>query len=87
VGAPRERLEPFKVLAVKAAAQVAWGRPGFGMLLHGIYGRQALFLASHYDFWLAGPVEKPGSRPPIFDGSLRLVLRISGTSCYPDGPA
>src|SRR5271165_3803632 len=68
VGAPRERLEPFKVLAVKAAAQVARGRPGFGMLLDGTYGRQALFLASHYDFWLARPVEKLGSRPLTFDG-------------------
>src|SRR6516225_7547188 len=72
VGAPRERLDPFKVLVVKAAAQVARGRSGFGMLLDGTYGRHALFLASHYDFWLARPVEKPGSRPLTFDGFADL---------------
>jgi len=67
-GAPRERLEAFKVLAVEAAARVAQGRPGFGMLLDGTYGRQALFRAAHHDFWLARPIEKPGSRPLRFDG-------------------
>jgi 5-dehydro-2-deoxygluconokinase len=66
--APRARIEPFKVLAVEAAARVAQGRPGFGMLLDGTYGRQALFRAAHHDFWLARPIEKPGSRPLEFDG-------------------
>ncbi|HMA14808.1 MAG TPA: 5-dehydro-2-deoxygluconokinase, partial [Kiloniellaceae bacterium] len=42
VGAPRERIGAFKRLAVAAAAKVAGGRPGFGMLLDGTYGRQAL---------------------------------------------
>jgi 5-dehydro-2-deoxygluconokinase len=41
--APPERIPAFKQLAVRAAARVADGRPGFGMLLDGTYGRDALF--------------------------------------------
>lgn len=62
-GAPRERIEAFKRLAVDAAARVAAGRPGFGMLLDGVYGREALFRAADHGFWIGCPVEKPGSRP------------------------
>ena len=45
-GAPRERIGAFKLLAVEAAAQVADGRPGYGMLLDDNYGREALFAAA-----------------------------------------
>ena len=48
------RIRAFKVLAVKAAAQVADGRAGFGMLLDDKYGRDALF-----EF--AGARDSPGS--------------------------
>ena len=41
-GAPRARIGDFKVLAVAAATKVADGQPGFGMLLDGTYGREAL---------------------------------------------
>lgn len=64
----RERIDPFKTLAVRAAVQVARDRPGFGMLLDGTYGRHALLAASHHPLWLARPVEQPGSRPLRFDG-------------------
>ena len=76
VGAPRERIGAFKRLAVDAAAQVAAGRPGFGMLLDGKYGRQALFRAADHDFWIGRPVEEPGSRPLDFEygGSLGAKL-------------
>lgn len=67
-GAPRERIAAFKALAVDAAVRVAAGRPGFGMLLDGTYGREALFrLADHPEFWVARPVERPGSRPLDFE--------------------
>jgi 5-dehydro-2-deoxygluconokinase len=66
-GAPRPRIAEFKALAVAAAAKVADGRPGFGMLLDGTYGREALFRAADHDLWIARPVEKPGSRPLRFE--------------------
>lgn len=66
-GAPRTRIEAFKALAVAAATKVAAGQPGFGMLLDGIYGREALFRAADHDLWIARPVERPGSRPLRFE--------------------
>jgi len=71
-GAPRDRIAAFKVLAVKAAARVADGRPGFGMLLDGIHGREALFRAADHPFWIGRPVELPGSRPLEFEGSADI---------------
>jgi 5-dehydro-2-deoxygluconokinase len=74
--APRERIGAFKRLAVEAAAKVAAGRPGFGMLLDGKYGREALFRAADHGFWIGRPVEDPGSRPLDFEfgGSLGAKL-------------
>jgi 5-dehydro-2-deoxygluconokinase len=63
MGAPRERIEQFKVLAVDAAVRVAKGRTGFGMLLDSTYGQRALYKAAKHGLWIGRPVEKPGSRP------------------------
>lgn len=73
LGAPRSRIAPFKRLAVEAAARVAQGRPGFGVLLDGRHGREALFRAGDHDFWIARPLELPGSRP------LRLETDAAGS--------
>ena len=75
-GAPRERIGVFKQLAVAAAARVAGGRPGFGVLLDGKYGRDALFRAADHGFWIGRPVEEPGARPLDFEfgGSLGAKL-------------
>ncbi len=76
-GAPHERIGAFKLLAVEAAAKVAAGRLGYGMLLDGKYGREALFRAVDHDFWIGRPVEEPGSRPLDFEfgGSLGAKLQ------------
>jgi 5-dehydro-2-deoxygluconokinase len=66
-GAPVERIADFKVLAVKAAAKVAAGHPGIGMLLDEKHGRAAMHeFAKHPFLWLGRPVEQPGSRPLRF---------------------
>ena len=63
-----DKIEAFKVLAVKAAARVADGRPGYGMLLDEKYGRDAMFEYARHGFsWLGRPVELPGSRPLRFE--------------------
>jgi 5-dehydro-2-deoxygluconokinase len=67
-GTDRSRIGAFKVLALQAALRVANGRPGFGLLLDGTYGREALFRAAAQNVWLARPVELPGSRPLAFEG-------------------
>jgi len=99
VGAPRERIAAFKSLAVAAAARVAAGRPGFGMLIDGKHGREALFRAGDHGFWIARPLELPGSRPLELEtdatGSLGATLaewpvdHIAKCLCFyhPDDPA
>ena len=75
-GAPYERISAFKRLAVKAAAKVAAGRPGFGMLIDETYGREALFDAARLPFWIGRPVEIPGSRPLRFEGGADIGSRL-----------
>ncbi|MGF6155065.1 5-dehydro-2-deoxygluconokinase [Ensifer sp. KUDG1] len=71
------RIPAFKVLAVKAAAQVAAGRSGFGMLIDDKYGRDALYATgAHRDFWIGKPIELPGSRPLQFEFSQDLGSRL-----------
>lgn len=70
------RIGDFKVLAVKAAAEVAGGRPGFGMLLDDKYGRKALFKAARHGFWIGRPIEKPGSMPLQFEFSQDVGSRL-----------
>ena len=76
VGASVDRIPDFKVLAVEAAARVAKGRPGFGMLIDGTYGREALFRAADHPFWIGRPVELPGSRPLDFEGRGSLGAQL-----------
>jgi 5-dehydro-2-deoxygluconokinase len=76
LGAPRERIGAFKTLAVEAAAEVAGGRPGFGMLIDGTYGTRALYRAAGYPFWIGRPVEQPGSRPLDIEGGGDLGAHL-----------
>jgi 5-dehydro-2-deoxygluconokinase len=67
-GVGQDRIAPFKVLAVKAAARVAAGRQGYGMLIDEKHGRDAMFEVARHPFsWLGRPVELPGSRPLRFE--------------------
>ena len=75
-GTPRERICDLKLLAVEAANRIAAGRPGFGMLIDGTYGREALFRASELPFWIGRPVEQPGSRPLDFEGGGSLAAKL-----------
>jgi 5-dehydro-2-deoxygluconokinase len=73
---PRERIADFKLLAVKATANVAQGAPGFGMLLDDTYGRAAMFDAAKHNFWIARPLEEPGSRPLRFEFTQDVGARL-----------
>ncbi|HQZ11829.1 MAG TPA: 5-dehydro-2-deoxygluconokinase [Devosia sp.] len=76
-GGATEKIAPFKALAVEAALRVADGRDGFGMLLDDKYGREALFRAGRRDnFWIAKPLELPGSRPLKFEFSQDVGSRL-----------
>ena len=75
-GEATDRIPAFKRLAVQAAVEVAAGRPCFGMLLDDKWGREALFDAPK-DFWIARPLELPGSRPLEFEFSPDVGSRIA----------
>ncbi len=76
-GATPEKISAFKLLAVKAAATVAKGQDGFGMLIDDKYGREALFAAARErNFWIGKPIELPGSRPLRFEFSQDLGSRL-----------
>jgi 5-dehydro-2-deoxygluconokinase len=62
-GATPAKIGAFKSLCLKAALQVADGRPGHGILCDSRLGRQALYQAAGTGLWIGHPVEWPGSRP------------------------
>jgi 5-dehydro-2-deoxygluconokinase len=76
-GVPLGRIADFKVLAVKATAKIAGGRPGFGMLLDEKHGRKAMYeFAKHSFQWIGRPVEQPGSRPLRFEFSQDIGSQL-----------
>jgi len=77
-GADPARIHDFKVLAVKAAAKVAAGRDGYGMLIDEKHGREAMFEFARHPFaWLGRPVELPGSRPLRFEFSQDIGSQLT----------
>jgi 5-dehydro-2-deoxygluconokinase len=77
-GADPSRIAAFKVLAVKAAAQVAAGRDGYGMLIDEKHGREAMFEFARSSLtWVGRPVELPGSRPLRFEFSQDIGSQLA----------
>lgn len=76
-GVSRDRIADFKVLAVAAAAKVADGRPGFGMLLDETHGRDAMTAAAAHPLWIGRPVELPTSRPLRFEFTQDIGGRLA----------
>jgi 5-dehydro-2-deoxygluconokinase len=78
LGAGVDKVHAFKELAVKAAAKVADGRSGYGMLLDEKFGREAMFEFARHNFdWLGRPVELPGSRPLRFEFSQDIGSQLA----------
>ena len=75
-GAPRQRINDFKRLAIAAIGKVSGGQPGFGTLLDDIYGREAMFDAAKLGLWVGRPLEKPGSRPLKFEFTQDVGARL-----------
>ena len=74
---PHKKINDFKRLAVAAAARVAAGREGYGMLIDERFGREAFFDAAKKDFtWIGRPVELPGSRPLRYEFSQDMGSQL-----------
>ena len=76
LGASRERIAPFKRLAMQAVGRVSGGKPGFGTLLDDTYGREAMFDAAKLGLWIGRPLEEPGSRPLRFEFTQDVGARL-----------
>ena len=79
-GAPRaeqESAQRLGELAVEAAAQVASGRAGFGVILDGASGSAALHAARSKGLWVARAVAQPLSRPLEFAGAASLAVDLT----------
>ncbi len=97
-GATPARIGRFKELCLAAAAKVAGGGPGYGILCDSRLGRAALYRAAGQGLWIGRPVEWPGSRPlslepeigPDFGGlaewPLDHVVKVL-CFCHPDDTA
>ena len=78
-GAPRaeEEAQRLEELAVEAAAQVAAGRAGFGVILDGTSGSATLHAARAKGLWVAREVAQPLSRPLEFAGAASLAVDLT----------
>jgi 5-dehydro-2-deoxygluconokinase len=76
LGAPRDKIAPFKRLAMQAIGKVSGGKPGFGTLLDDTYGREAMFDAAKLGLWIGRPLEQPGSRPLRFEFTQDVGSRL-----------
>ena len=76
LGVPRDKIAPFKRLAIQAIGRVSEGKPGFGALLDDTYGREAMFDAAKLGLWIGRPVEEPGSRPLRFEFGQDVGSRL-----------
>jgi 5-dehydro-2-deoxygluconokinase len=75
-GASRDKIAPFKRLAIAAIAKVSNGEQGFGTLLDDAYGRNAMFDAAKLGLWVGRPLEQPGSRPLRFEFTQDVGARL-----------
>jgi 5-dehydro-2-deoxygluconokinase len=77
VGADREQISRFKTLGLRAVDAVAQGNAGFGVLLDGRYGFEALTQAADHPYWVGRPIELPRSRPLEFESSADVATELA----------
>jgi 5-dehydro-2-deoxygluconokinase len=73
----RERISRFKTLGLRALDAAARRNEGFGVLLDGRYGFEALTEAADLPYWIGRPIEVPKSRPLEFEGSADVATELS----------
>lgn len=66
----------FKLLIAQGAKRAADGRAGAGVILDGRFGEDVLPTVTGKGWWVARPVELPGSRPLRFEPARNLCLEM-----------
>jgi 5-dehydro-2-deoxygluconokinase len=77
-GAGAEKIRTFKSLIAQGARRGAQGRAGAGIILDGRFGEDVLPQMTGQGWWVARPVEMPGSRPLAFEAGDALALEMRG---------
>lgn len=77
LGVGLDKVERFKQFALPALHRIAAGDPGFGVLLDGRYGFDALAAAADHPYWIGRPIELPKSRPLEFEGSADVATELA----------
>jgi len=71
-----DRIRRFKHLIAQGALRGAHGRRGAGVILDGRFGEDVLPTLTGCGWWVARPVEQPGSRPLAFEGGVELARQL-----------
>ena len=75
-GAERGRIPAFKALVARALEAVGGDLAGSGALVDDRYGQDVLDRLTGEGWWLARPVELPGSRPLAFEHGPDIALTL-----------
>ncbi len=75
-GAEPGRIAAFKALVAEAFVRVSEARPGAGVILDDRYGEAILPRLTARGFWVARPVEMPGSIPLEFEAGENVGLQL-----------
>ena len=75
-GAGTGRIAAFKQLVAAGARRGAGQRAGVGVILDGRFGEDVLPTVTGKSWWVARPVELPGSRPLEFEAGNHLALEM-----------
>ncbi|MBI2769023.1 MAG: 5-dehydro-2-deoxygluconokinase [Burkholderiales bacterium] len=75
-GAGSGRISQFKRLIAEGARRGAGKRTGVGVILDGRFGEEVLPSVTGKGWWVARPVELPGSRPLAFEAGPGLALEM-----------
>ncbi|MGE0045733.1 MAG: 5-dehydro-2-deoxygluconokinase [Hyphomonadaceae bacterium] len=76
MGVEEARIGAFKTLALAAVSKLAGGDPRFGLIIDGRHGMRALEAAADHPYWIARPIELPGSKPLAFEGSADVANEL-----------
>ena len=75
-GAPRERIGALKRLIGQGALRGAGDTRGAGVIVDDRYGEDVLPAMTGRGWWIARPVELPGSRPLAFEAGDNVALAL-----------
>lgn len=74
--APRDWIRTFKRLVAEGALRGAGDSPGAGVILDDRYGEDVLPMLTGRGWWIARPVEVPGSRPLALEAGDNVALAL-----------